>query len=45
MNVHVDVTHANVLVLKNKSASLDIVYTNTFPATTEQLTEKGITAA
>ena len=45
MNVHVDVTHANVLVLKDKSASLDIVYTNTFPATTEQLTEKGITAA
>lgn len=45
MNVHVDVTHANVLVLKDKSASLDIVYTNTFPATAEQLTEKNITAA
>lgn len=45
MNVHVDVTHANVLVLKDKSASLDIVYTNTFPATAEQLTEKGIAAA
>lgn len=45
MNVHVDVTHANVLVLQDKSASLDIVYTNTFPATAEQLTEKGISAA
>lgn len=45
MKVHVDVTHANVLVLKDKSASLDIVYTNTFPATTEQLAEKGVTPA
>lgn len=43
MNVHIDVSHANVLVLKDKSASLDIVYKNTFPATAEQLTEKGIT--
>lgn len=42
MNVHIDVSHANVLVLKDKSASLDIVYKNTFPATAEQLTEKGI---
>lgn len=45
MRVHIDVQHANVAILKDKSASLDIVYTNTFPATTEQLTEKGITAA
>ncbi len=45
MRVHIDVQHANVAILKNKSASLDIVYKNTFPATTEQLTEKGITAA
>lgn len=45
MKVRVDVTHANVLVLKDKSASLDIVYTNTFPATAEQLTEKGLALA
>lgn len=45
MRVHIDVQHANVAILKNKSASLDIVYKNTFPATAEQLTEKGITAA
>lgn len=45
MRVHIDVQHANVAILKDKSASLDIVYKNTFPATTEQLTEKGITAA
>lgn len=45
MRVHIDVQHANVAILKNKSASLDIVYKNTFPTTTEQLTEKGITAA
>lgn len=45
MKVHVDVSHANVLVLKDKSASLDIVYTNTFPATAEQLAEKGVNPA
>lgn len=45
MRVHIDVQHANVAVLKDKSASLDIVYKNTFPATAEQLAEKGITAA
>lgn len=32
MLVHIDVNHANVLVLKNKSASLNITYTNHFPA-------------
>ena len=45
MKVHVDVSHANVLVLKDKSASLDIIYTNTFPATNEQLNEKGVIPA
>lgn len=45
MKVHVDVTHANVLVLKDKSASLDIIYTNTFPATNEQLNEKNVIPA
>ncbi len=43
MNVHIDVSHADVLVLKDKSASLDIVYKNTFPASDEDLTERGIT--
>lgn len=41
MNVHIDVQHANVAVLKDKSASLDIIYKNTFPATDEFLAEKG----
>ncbi|MCM1286303.1 MAG: hypothetical protein NC213_08735 [Acetobacter sp.] len=37
MLVHIDVIHANVLVLKDKSASLDISYTNHFPASDEFL--------
>lgn len=37
MDVHIDVQHANVTVLKNKSASLDIVYTNHFPADDEYM--------
>lgn len=37
MEVHIDVVHANVLVLKDKSASLDITYTNHFPADDEYL--------
>lgn len=45
MNVHIDVQHANVAVLKDKSASLDIVYKNTFPATDEFLAEKNIKRA
>lgn len=45
MNVHIDVKHANVAVLKDKSASLDIVYTNNFPASDEYLASKGITRA
>lgn len=46
MKVHIDVSHANVAVLKDKSASLDIVYTNHFPASDQYLSEKkGITRA
>ncbi len=37
MNVHIDVTHANVTVLKDKNASLDVVYKNHFPASDEYL--------
>ncbi|MBQ9516890.1 MAG: hypothetical protein IJR60_02275 [Eubacterium sp.] len=37
MDVHIDVKHANVAVLKNKSASLDIVYKNHFPASDQFL--------
>ena len=39
MDVHIDVKHANVAVLKNKSASMDIVYKNHFPASDEFLKE------
>lgn len=46
MNVHIDVSHANVSVLKDKSASLDIVYKNHFPASDQYLLEsKNITRA
>lgn len=31
MNVHIDVTHANIKIIKDKSASMDIVYTNDYP--------------
>lgn len=37
MLVHIDVKHANVKVLKDKKASLDIIYTNHFPATDDYL--------
>lgn len=37
MDVHIDVKHANVTILKDKSASLDIVYTNHFPASDDYL--------
>lgn len=37
MKVHIDVSHANVAVLKDKSASLDITYTNHFPADDQYL--------
>lgn len=39
MKVHIDVQHANVAVLKNKSASLDIVYSNHYPADDTYLKE------
>ncbi|MBQ9531195.1 MAG: hypothetical protein IJR70_03885 [Eubacterium sp.] len=39
MDVHIDVQHANVTVIKDKSASLDIIYTNHFPASDEFLKE------
>ena len=43
MKVHIDVKHANVAILKDKSASLDVVYKNHFPADTAYMTEKGVT--
>ena len=42
MNVHIDVKHANVAVLKDKSASLDVVYKCSFPASDEYLGSKNI---
>ena len=46
MKVHIDVQHANVLVLKNKSASLDITYTNHLPASDDYLMKsKGLERA
>lgn len=39
MKVHVDVNHANVAVLKDKSAALDISYKNHYPASDEYLKE------
>ena len=46
MRVHIDVKHANVLVLKDKSASLDIIYTNHLPASDEYLkSTKGLERA
>ncbi|WP_177921320.1 hypothetical protein [uncultured Eubacterium sp.] len=43
MKVHIDVKHANVAILKDKSASLDVVYKNHFPADTAYMAEKGVT--
>ena len=44
MKVHIDVTHANVTVIKDKSATLDLEYSNTFPASDEFLqSSKGVT--
>lgn len=46
MKVHVSITHANALgVIKDKSAGLDIVYKNHYPASDEYLAEKGLTRA
>ncbi len=43
MVVNVDVQHANVTVLKDKSASLTILYDNHFPVSDATMTEKGYT--
>jgi hypothetical protein len=46
MKVNVAITHANVSVLKDKSATLDISYYQHFPATDDYIkSEKGITRA
>ncbi|WP_177917597.1 hypothetical protein [uncultured Eubacterium sp.] len=43
MKVHIDVKHANVTVIKDKNASLDVTYTNHFPADTAYMSDKGVT--
>lgn len=43
MHVHIDVKHANVAILKDKSASLDIKYTNHFPASEQYLKDHLVT--
>ena len=43
MKVHLDVTHANVTVIKDKSATMELEYTNHFPASDEWLAETGVT--
>lgn len=44
MDVHINVQHANVTVIHDKKASLDIIYKNHFPASDEFLkTSKDIT--
>ncbi len=37
MKVHLDITHANVTIIKDKSATMDLEYTNTFPASDDFL--------
>lgn len=44
MKVHIDVKHANVAVIKDKSASLDITYTNHYPASADYLAQHNIVA-
>lgn len=44
MKVHIDVKHANVTVLKDKSASLDIKYDCHFPASDEYLANLNVTS-
>ncbi|MCD7872434.1 MAG: hypothetical protein LUG21_03885 [Clostridiales bacterium] len=39
--VHIDVQHANISVVKDKSASLDITYTNSYPASDDYLSKQG----
>jgi hypothetical protein len=44
MKTHLDVTHANITIIKDKSATMDLEYTNTFPASDQFLKDsKGIT--
>lgn len=43
MSVHIDVKHANVAILKDKSASLDIKYANHFPASDQYLKDHLVT--
>lgn len=45
MLVHIDVKHASIAVIKDKNASLDIVYKNTFPASDQWLSDHDITKA
>ncbi len=40
MIAHVDVTHANIAVIRDKSASVKITYTTHFPASDQYLMEK-----
>lgn len=42
MAVHIDVKHANVAILKDKSAALDIKYVCNFPASDDYLAERNI---
>ncbi|MFR5876529.1 MAG: hypothetical protein ACLUFN_08565 [Eubacterium sp.] len=37
MDVHIDVSHANVTVIHDKNASLDVVYKNHFPASDDYI--------
>lgn len=43
MKVHLDVTHANVTVIKDKSATMELEYTNKFPADDSWLADCGVT--
>lgn len=45
MKVHIDVTHANVTIIRDKSATVDIDYENVFPASDKYLKGLGITRA
>lgn len=45
MKVHIDVTHANVTIIRDKNATVDIDYKNVFPASDEYLKGLGITRA
>ncbi len=37
MKVHLDITHANVTIIKDKSATMDLEYSNTYPASDDFL--------